>query len=175
MSIAAPRTPAVLPESLARELGVADSRALLAKLNAIYRRGGVQTLSEESAPTTREGLATLVRLYRRATGIGLPDAKALARAARRIAARPRPARERVLPPPVPPQDRARYAGLRTAPLPPALAAELGVSGTITLVERLNAHFADRGEPPLPQGSYPTNSQALRRLVTLYRNVFGDRP
>ncbi|WFU21140.1 hypothetical protein QA649_23790 [Bradyrhizobium sp. CB1717] len=57
---------------------------------------------------------------------------------------------------------------RIFPIEPALAEELGVTSTTDLVAKLNNIWKSRGEPPLPQGSYPTNKQRLASVVRLYR-------
>jgi hypothetical protein len=59
--------------------------------------------------------------------------------------------------------------MRTVPIEPALADELGVMSTADLVAKLNEIWKSRGEPPLPQGSYPTSNKLLASVVRLYRS------
>ncbi|MHC4042869.1 hypothetical protein [Bradyrhizobium sp. 23AC] len=62
-----------------------------------------------------------------------------------------------------------YTRMRLAPIEPTLAADLDVTSTADLVDKLNEIWKSRGERPLPQGSYPTNKDSLARVVRLYRN------
>jgi hypothetical protein len=76
----------------------------------------------------------------------------------------------VRPPKAPtPSGEMSYTGMRTSPIEPALAEELGVTSTADLVAKLNEIWKSRGEPPLPQGSHPINKKSLASVVRLYRS------
>lgn len=144
------------------EFGVRDAADLLAKLDALYLQAGRRRLRRGSFPTTPKGVLMLADLYRCALRGDFSQAPK--RQSRRQA-RPR------MRPGEPPASSAALVHVRmlAVPLPAEAAGRFGLHDSTQLVRRLDTIYLGRGDPPLPESSYPTSKAKLRRLLDVYRD------